>query len=135
MPHLKTNENSNYRHTNAKEYHLTQTEYRKAYRRWYAARRRGHDVPLQLFLENPKVKLHKAKPKSYYHQRRALQVSRATPKWVNIEEIAEFYGNCPKGFQVDHIIPINDPNVCGLHVMANLQYLSIQDHRAKTNQG
>lgn len=123
-----------YRHSNAKEIRMDQGEYRKAYARWKAALKRGHDVPLQLFLDNPRVKLHKAKPKAYYHQRRALQVSRATPKWVNIEAMAEFYANCPKGFQVDHVIPINGDNVSGLHVLANLQYLSVQAHRAKTNQ-
>jgi hypothetical protein len=122
-----------YRHTNAKEIHMSQKEYRNAQCRHRAARKRGHDVPLELFLNNPKVKLHKAKPKAYFHARRALQVSRATPKWVDIEAIAEFYGNCPKGYQVDHIVPINGDNVSGLHVLANLQYLSVADHRVKTN--
>ena len=125
-------ETKGYRHTSAKENHMSQADYRKAYQRWQAAKRRGHNVPLELFLQNKRVKLHNAKPKAYYYQRRALQVSLATPKWVNINDIAEFYANCPKGFQVDHIVPINGKNVCCLHVLYNLQYLSSNDHKVKT---
>lgn len=34
-----------------------------------------------------------------------------------------FIKACPSGFEVDHIIPVNGPNVCGLHILENLQYL------------
>ena len=130
MPHLKT---KGYRHTDAKEVHMSQDDYRKAYARWIQAKRRGHDVPLELYLTNKRVKLHKTKPKSFYYQRSFLQRAIATPKWVDIETISQFYADCPKGYQVDHIVPINGDNVCGLHVLCNLQYLSKQDHTVKTN--
>lgn len=36
-------------------------------------------------------------------------------------------------YQVDHIVPINHPLICGLHVPANLQILTEEDNRNKSN--
>lgn len=57
----------------------------------------------------------------------------ATPKWTSEEAIFEFYKNCPQGKEVDHIIPLNHPDICGLHVPCNLQYLSRFENAAKSN--
>jgi len=56
-----------------------------------------------------------------------------TPKWSDLKAIEEFYLNCPDGYEVDHIIPLQGRNVRGLHVLENLQYLTYSDNRRKGN--
>ena len=56
-----------------------------------------------------------------------------TPKWSNLEAIVKIYENCPKGFEVDHIIPLKGKIVSGLHVPENLQYLEKRLNRIKKN--
>ncbi len=57
----------------------------------------------------------------------------ATPKWANLEKIKEIYRNRPKGYHVDHIVPLTSPKVCGLHVEYNLQYLPARENISKKN--
>lgn len=64
--------------------------------------------------------------------RRAKKL-KATPKWADVQKIKEIYLNCPKGMHVDHIIPLQNDLVCGLHVPENLQYLTPQDNSSKNN--
>lgn len=73
----------------------------------------------------------KKKNRKYYNsveaKRRARKL-KATPNWLTetqLEEIKNIYLNCPKGYEVDHIIPLKGKNVSGLHVPWNLQYLTI----------
>tara|TARA_R110002060_G_scaffold47797_3_gene58802 strand:+ start:41 stop:559 length:519 start_codon:yes stop_codon:yes gene_type:complete len=64
---------------------------------------------------------------------------RATPSWLSesmILEITSFY-NIAKWYKstmhVDHIIPLQGKNVCGLHVPWNLQILTASENSSKSN--
>lgn len=70
--------------------------------------------------------------KAYANSRRG-RCKQATPKWVDRKALVEIYKNRPEGYHVDHIIPLNGQNVCGLHVPANLQYLPAAENIRKKN--
>lgn len=74
--------------------------------------------------------------KYYFRQKRAKYRAvklQALPKWADTAAITQFYRSCPEGYHVDHIIPLQGKYVCGLHVLNNLQYLSISDNCSKGN--
>lgn len=68
-----------------------------------------------------------------YKKLRKRAIKQAKPKWCKWKEIVEVYVNCPEGMEVDHIHPLKHPDVCGLHVPWNLQYLSKEDNNKKSN--
>ena len=58
--------------------------------------------------------------------------------FMNQAELAEaqgLYDFCRifKGFEVDHIVPLNGKTVSGLHVLANLRVLPVSENRSKGN--
>lgn len=65
-------------------------------------------------------------------KRRAANLQ-AIPQWADLNKIKEIYANCPEGYQVDHIYPLQGVNSCGLHVENNLQYLTVKDNNTKYN--
>jgi hypothetical protein len=67
------------------------------------------------------------------HAKKRAAKLNATPKWADLGKIAKIYNNCPKGYQVDHIIPLQGKYICGFHVENNLQYLPAKDNMSKHN--
>jgi 5-methylcytosine-specific restriction endonuclease McrA len=61
-----------------------------------------------------------------YHAKQKQQ----TPADEDISALQEFYANCPKGYEVDHIYPISKG---GFHTLPNLQYLNKEDNRRKSD--
>lgn len=57
----------------------------------------------------------------------------ALPYWANLEAIKLIYKNCPEGYEVDHIIPLQGGIITGLHVPENMQYLTRQENATKSN--
>lgn len=86
---------------------------------------------------------HRCYHNAYYHANveterprrnaRRSRLKRVTPVWADLEAIRQFYAECPKGHEVDHVIPIRGRRVTGLHVRDNLQYLRVVDNRKKSN--
>ena len=101
-------------------------EYRKNNRKsWKKASKKA----ISKYIKTSKGKATRAA----YEAARRARLKHALPSWANLNKIKEFYSNCPKGFEVDHIIPIKGENVCGLHVLENLQYLSASENKKKGN--
>lgn len=66
--------------------------------------------------------------RSYQSARRSLGGKIGTKK-----DLLNFYKNCPKDKEVDHIIPLKNDKICGLHVPWNMQYLTRSDNAVKNN--
>ena len=101
----KTQRDTEYRHMCIKTYYKDyQAAHTQAYHR-----------------KNPEVK------------REANARRRAKIKGCTIEEdlsaIQEFYRNCPKGYDIDHWMPLD---LGGAHAISNLVYLSAKENRHKS---
>jgi hypothetical protein len=71
---------------------------------------------------------------------RQLRKSHATPPWIDLSLIVPFYERAATltkqtgiRHSVDHIMPLNGRNSCGLHVPWNLQVMPLADNIAKGN--
>lgn len=73
------------------------------------------------------------KDNPHYWREISARKKNRTPPWADIKTIKEFYKNCPKGYQVDHIIPLNGKLISGLHTIENLQYLTVNENYEKGN--
>ena len=82
------------------------------------------------------IRNNRDKYNAYLAKYRATKL-KASPPWLTKEHyrlIQEKYTEAKlQGLEVDHIIPLQGENVCGLHVPWNLQLLSRQDNASKSN--
>lgn len=78
------------------------------------------------------AKRHPGKRTALVMKRYVAKLQRTAP-WADLAEIALFYENCPKGYHVDHIVPLRGELVSGLHVIENLQYLPASENCSKGN--
>lgn len=110
----------NWYQKNKEEYRSVYLCYQRRNREYYSEKGREWQS------RNPKLRrLYSAN----YRARR----TQATPPWADLDAIKSFYLNCPEGHEVDHIIPLDHPEISGLHVLSNLQYLTISENRSKGN--
>ena len=94
---------------------------RIAYRKWFAEHGQG-------WRENNRGRL-----RAYSAAYKAAQL-RATPQWVDFAAVVAVYDEAARhGLEVDHIVPLQGRNVCGLHIATNLQLLTRSENRSKGN--
>lgn len=74
---------------------------------------------------------------AFYSRIYRKAVKQATPAWLSdsqITYIINLYDQASKeNLEVDHIIPLNGDGVCGLNVPWNLQLLTPEENRKKSN--
>jgi hypothetical protein len=71
---------------------------------------------------------------AHANKRRAMKLQ-AIPKWFDKEKVDLVYAKAKEwDMHVDHVIPLQGKNVCGLHVWENLQLLDKSLNSIKGNQ-
>lgn len=88
-------------------------------------------------IERHRLNPHQARQ---YNAKRKAALLQATPKWANTDKVKEFYFAADflgmvtgEWYHVDHVVPLNNPLVCGLHCEQNLQVLPASDNLRKSN--
>jgi len=76
--------------------------------------------------------------KRMYRSNRRAKTLNATPLWANKQSIKDIYSKAHLlskqhnvRYEVDHIIPLQGKDVCGLHVEYNLQIITMEQNRMK----
>lgn len=101
---------------------------------WYYRNKEYHNALTRKHYKENKS-LYRAKDAKY----RASKL-KATPLWADLEQIKRIYVACAKVSErtgvehhVDHIIPLQGENVCGLHVERNLAIIPAKMNLEKSN--
>ena len=102
--------------------------------KWYEKNKEKH-------LENSRAVYKNNKPRKlldYYRREERTKI--ATPPWVLKSDLLKFYKKAARlteetgiQYEVDHIIPINHELVCGLNIPENLQIITQEENRKKSN--
>lgn len=107
-----------------KRYDLVNKKAKSEYRKKFRKENRERLAPLEIYRAN---------------KRRAMKCN-ATPSWSQEDKIKVLYEKAKwlesltgKKYHVDHIIPLQGKNVCGLHVWENLQILEMKLNIRKSN--
>lgn len=103
-------------------------------RSWYERNKEQH---LQNSKEWYEVNKHRKLETTTAREKRCIL---ATPTWADRELIKELYLLAQKlteqtgiPHEVDHVIPLQGKNVSGLHVETNLQVITAEENRRKSN--
>jgi hypothetical protein len=94
-------------------------------RDWYSANRKDKSE------KNKKWKRENPDSVRAYSENRRIKIKLSTPKYADIRAINKFKRRVPDDCHVDHIIPIINERVCGLHTLENLQYLTFIENTVK----
>ena len=71
---------------------------------------------------------------NFFRANRVARIKKATPVWVDFDLVKDMYVEAHyQQLEVDHIVPLQGKNVCGLHWEGNLQLLSREENARKNN--
>jgi 5-methylcytosine-specific restriction endonuclease McrA len=128
-------ENRDYILDKAKEYQIINQERLTNYRKKHYKENRNRILEEACIYRESNRELLRERDRQYYERyyktnpgrfyakdakRRASKKSTVTTDPWELNEIALFYSDCPKGYHVDHIIPLA---LGGRHELSNLQHL------------
>ena len=104
------------------------------HRQWYSRNQKANSARMLIWQRN-----NRALCTSYAIKRRAVKKN-ATPQWANHFFIHQIYDLARRRTQVtgiiwnvDHIVPLTSPLVCGLHVEHNLRVIPASKNKSKGN--
>ena len=119
--------------------------YREKHREALLKSKKAWDASNREHIKAYKKDYRKANPTKHSEwdaKKRAARLQRV-PKWLNLEQkeaIKQFYwlrddliATTGELYEVDHIVPLQGKNVCGLHVSWNLQILPSDLNNKKNN--
>ena len=125
-------ENREHVRAKGREYDFARRE--KVYE--YRALRKEHIRSLENASHKKRYQANPGKYKAKSMLRHATKLQ-ATPSWLTAEHLKEIqiiYSECPAGYHIDHIIPLQGEEVRGLHVPWNLQAIPALENLKKSTQ-
>jgi hypothetical protein len=109
----------------------------KEYNARYEQTERGKEIRTKIWKNNLENNSAACSARVRQYQ---IQKIQNTPTWASFEKIKAFYekaqlltAHSGEKHEVDHIVPINGKNVCGLHCEDNLQVLTKIENILKSN--
>lgn len=130
----RKNNPNKYKNKNKENYKRNSEKIRNRRKSYY-----GENTEKELTRNKKYAKLNKAKCNAIKVRYYTSKLN-ATPNWSELEKIEVLYEKCKwlesltgLKYHVDHIVPLQGKNVCGLHVWENLQILEDSLNCSKRN--
>lgn len=110
-----------------KEYYQKNKEhFYKLSRKWVEANPEQNRIYKRKYKYNNRSLMNEWDKKRYEKEQLAMV-------WADRNLLEQIFVNCPVGYEVDHIIPLNHKIMSGLNIPENLRYLPKKENGKKNN--